>query len=116
GQDGAPRERDLEPFSRLDGRALVPGRIALLADGQRDTLGGQRRVLVNELALGVRLAELLVVEPDGGVGDGRPSLADGHGEVAGGAEIGLDRVAVNDFAVLAELDQERRLPRGDAVS
>jgi hypothetical protein len=115
GQDGPPGQRDLQPLSRLHGRALLPGRIAGLADRERDALRGQRRVFVNELALGVRLAELLVVQLDGGVGDRRPTLVHGHGEVAGHGEIRREGIPVDDLAVLAELHEKRRLPGLDAV-
>src|SRR6267378_1151038 len=115
GQDGPPGQRDLQPLSRLHGRALLPGRIAGLADREGDALRGQRRVFVNELALGVCLAELLVVQLDGGVGDRRPALVHGHGEVAGHGEIRLEGIPVDDLAVLAELHRERCLPGLDAV-
>ena len=115
GQDGPPGQRDLQPLSRLHGRALLPGRIAGLADRERDAFRGQRRVFVNELALGVRLAELLVIQLDGGVGDRRPALVHGHGEVAGHGEIRLEGIALDDLAVLAELYQERRLPGLDVM-
>src|SRR5438445_11415349 len=115
GQDRPPGQRDLQPLSRLHGRALLPGGIAGLADRERDALRGQRRVFVNELTLGVRFAELLVVQLDGGVSDRRAALVHGHGEVTGRGELRLEGIPVDDLAVLAELYQECRLPRLDAV-
>src|SRR5437763_1800825 len=95
----ARTSRHAEAFARLHRRALVPRRIAGLADRQRHALRWQRLVLVNELAFRVGLAELLVVQLDDGVGDRRSALVHGQGEVPGRDQVGLDRIVIDDLAV-----------------